>query len=109
MRKRADHRDRALERLHVRPAVGAGFEVLPDLEAAARAEPLVEILTDVNVDVEAFHPAVLPSCMYGASSARRNARARLSRDFVASPLIPTIAEVSSVDFPSMSLSVNTIL
>ena len=66
-----------------------------DLPAPGRGEVLVEVVTDVLVDLSALtHGHVPGAAMYGWIWSRRKALARRNRDFVASSDISRMDAVS---------------
>lgn len=84
-RKRSVESHGLLHRIQVRPAIGAALHMLPDFTTLRRVKLLVDVVTNVVVDVGALlHGSFFRVVMYGVSSFRRNARALLNRDFVAS-------------------------
>jgi hypothetical protein len=109
-RKRPVENDCLLQRVEVRLAIRASFQMLPDIATLRRINLLVKIVANMTVDVGAVLHVWSPRAdMYGVSSFRRNALALRRRDFVASTEILSIPAVSSFDLPSTSLKTKTTL
>lgn len=87
--------DGLLERIQICPAVRTGIDMFLDLPAPGRGEVLVEVVTDVLVNLSArFHGHVPGAAIYGWSWSRRKALARRNRDFAASSVISRMDAVS---------------
>lgn len=108
MRILAVEQDRFLQTIEIGNAIWTAVKVPFDFPALGRIELLVQVVTDVTVNVPTFDCFLLHDVMYSFNCSRRKTRARRNLDFTAGTDRFRILAASSADCPSTSRKMNTI-